>query len=76
MVMAYGEATTVRLLPCDKEFMEAVALAFFAGILTVAAPCSLPVLPALFGVSLGQRETGLYSSVEIAVLDGHPGAVL
>lgn len=36
--------------------MAAVALAFFAGILTVAAPCSLPVLPALLGVSLGQRD--------------------
>jgi cytochrome c biogenesis protein CcdA len=36
--------------------MAAVALAFFAGILTVTAPCSLPVLPALLGVSLGQRD--------------------
>jgi cytochrome c-type biogenesis protein len=27
-----------------------------AGILTVATPCSLPVLPALLGVSLGQRD--------------------
>ena len=36
--------------------MAAVALAFFAGILTVAAPRSLPVLPALLGVSLGQRD--------------------
>jgi cytochrome c-type biogenesis protein len=36
--------------------MEAVALVFFAGILTVAAPCSLPVLPALLGVSLAQRD--------------------
>ena len=36
--------------------MAAVALAFFAGILTVAAPCSLPVLPALLGVSLGQSD--------------------
>jgi len=36
--------------------MAAVALAFFAGILTVAAPCSLPIMPALIGVSLGQRD--------------------
>lgn len=37
--------------------MAAAALAFFAGILTVAAPCSLPVLPALLGVSVGQSST-------------------
>jgi cytochrome c-type biogenesis protein len=34
--------------------MAAVALAFFAGILTVTAPCSLPVLPALLGASVGR----------------------
>jgi cytochrome c-type biogenesis protein len=34
--------------------MAAAVLAFFAGILTVAAPCSLPVLPALLGASVGR----------------------
>jgi cytochrome c-type biogenesis protein len=34
--------------------MAAAALAFFAGVLTVAAPCSLPLLPALLGASVGQ----------------------
>jgi cytochrome c biogenesis protein CcdA len=29
-------------------------LALFAGILTIAAPCTLPVLPVLFGASIGQ----------------------
>jgi hypothetical protein len=54
---AEGEAVTIRPRPCDQDvLMAAVALAFFAGILTVAAPCSLPVLPALLGVSLGQRD--------------------
>jgi len=36
--------------------MAAAALAFFAGILTVAAPCSLPVLPALLGASVGRSN--------------------
>ena len=34
--------------------MAAAALAFFAGVLTVAAPCSLPLLPALLGASVGR----------------------
>ena len=32
--------------------MTAVALALFAGMLTIAAPCTLPVLPALLGASV------------------------
>ena len=48
---------TIRPRPADQDvLMAVVALAFFAGILTVAAPCSLPVLPALLGVSLGQGD--------------------
>ncbi|HWK44636.1 MAG TPA: cytochrome c biogenesis CcdA family protein [Stellaceae bacterium] len=33
-----------------------IALALLAGILTIAAPCVLPMLPILFGVSVGQTS--------------------
>lgn len=36
--------------------MTAVALALVAGMLTIAAPCTLPVLPALLGVSIGRGD--------------------
>jgi len=36
--------------------MAAVVLALFAGVLTIAAPCTLPVLPALLGASLGRSD--------------------
>jgi cytochrome c-type biogenesis protein len=35
--------------------MPDLLLALFAGILTIAAPCTLPVLPILLGASIGQR---------------------
>jgi cytochrome c-type biogenesis protein len=35
--------------------MTDLALALFAGMLTIVAPCTLPVLPILFGASIGQR---------------------
>ncbi len=35
--------------------MAAVTLALLAGMLTIAAPCTLPVLPALLGASIGQN---------------------
>src|SRR5271165_1475651 len=35
--------------------MPDLPLALFAGILTIAAPCTLPVLPILLGASIGQR---------------------
>jgi len=35
--------------------MPDLVLALFAGILTIAAPCTLPVLPILLGASIGQR---------------------
>jgi len=35
--------------------MPDVLLALLAGILTIAAPCTLPVLPILLGASIGQR---------------------
>jgi cytochrome c-type biogenesis protein len=35
--------------------MPDLPLALFAGILTIAAPCTLPVLPILLGASTGQR---------------------
>ena len=37
--------------------MSEVLLALFAGILTIAAPCTLPVLPILLGASIGQRTS-------------------
>jgi cytochrome c-type biogenesis protein len=36
--------------------MLTLLFALFAGILTVAAPCTLPVLPVLFGASIGQTS--------------------
>ncbi len=36
--------------------MAAVALALIAGMLTIAAPCTLPVLPALLGASIGRSD--------------------
>jgi len=36
--------------------MTALLLALAAGVLTVAAPCILPMLPILFGVSVGQTS--------------------
>jgi cytochrome c-type biogenesis protein len=35
--------------------MPDLLLALFAGILTIAAPCTLPVLPILLGASIGRR---------------------
>lgn len=37
--------------------MSELLLALFAGILTIAAPCTLPVLPILLGASIGQRTS-------------------
>jgi len=36
--------------------MTAVILALFAGMLTIAAPCTLPVLPTLLGASIGRSD--------------------
>ena len=36
--------------------MVTLLFALFAGILTIAAPCTLPVLPALLGASVGQKS--------------------
>ena len=35
--------------------MPDLVLALFAGMLTIAAPCTLPVLPILLGASIGRR---------------------
>src|SRR5271168_1661276 len=35
--------------------MTDLVLALFAGMLTIVAPCTLPVLPILLGASIGQR---------------------
>ena len=37
--------------------MSELLLALFAGILTIAAPCTLPVLPILLGASIGRRTS-------------------
>src|SRR6516165_1776889 len=37
--------------------MATLLFALLAGIVTVAAPCTLPVLPILFGASIGQTST-------------------
>ena len=36
--------------------MVTLLFALLAGIVTVAAPCTLPVLPVLFGASIGQTS--------------------
>src|SRR5215831_6995665 len=36
--------------------MAALALALAAGLVTVASPCTLPMLPVLFGASWGRRD--------------------
>jgi cytochrome c biogenesis protein CcdA len=36
--------------------MIEIALAFAAGLLTVGAPCILPLLPVLLGASVGQQD--------------------
>jgi cytochrome c-type biogenesis protein len=56
--------------------MAAVALAFFPGILTVAAPCSLPVLPALLGVSLGQRDKARPAFITMGFVVSFTGAAI
>ncbi len=49
--------------------MVQIALAFLAGVLTVAAPCILPMLPVLLGASLGQtsRTRPLYIALGFVV---------
>ena len=54
--------------------MAAVALAFFAGILIVVAPCSLPVLPAMLGVSLGQRDKARPAFITMGFVVSFTGA--
>ena len=56
--------------------MAAAALAFFAGILTVAAPCSLPVLPALPGVSLGQSDKARPAFITMGFVVAFTGAAV
>jgi cytochrome c-type biogenesis protein len=48
---AGGSGTRSEGLAC---LMVAVFLALLAGVLTIAAPCTLPVLPALLGASVGR----------------------
>ena len=46
-------------MPKLKETFTAMPdllLALFAGILTIVAPCTLPVLPILLGASVGRRS--------------------
>ena len=50
--------------------MVQIALAFLAGVLTVAAPCILPMLPVLFGASVGQtsRTRPLYIALGFVLM--------
>src|SRR3954447_22585459 len=45
-----------RQRPGRSDRMLDIFLALGAGILTVAAPCVLPMLPIILGVSVGQRD--------------------
>src|SRR5437762_14172239 len=36
--------------------MFQIIFAFFAGLLTIAAPCTLPLLPVLLGTSIGKKN--------------------
>ncbi len=38
------------------KLMLQIIFAFLAGVLTIAAPCTLPLLPVLLGTSLGQKN--------------------
>src|SRR6187399_2093514 len=48
-----GSGPVPELTGCP---MLTLLFALLAGILTVAAPCTLPVLPVLFGTSIGQTS--------------------
>jgi cytochrome c biogenesis protein CcdA len=48
--------TSVAKLKETFTAMPDLLLALFAGVLTIAAPCTLPVLPVLLGASVGRRS--------------------
>lgn len=52
--------------------MIELAVAVLAGVLTVAAPCLLPTLPVLLGVSIGDtnRARPIVSFAAVALLFG------
>ena len=56
--------------------MLSVLFALFAGILTVAAPCTLPVLPILLGASVGQSGALRPLFITLGFVASFAGAVL
>ncbi len=52
----YNQNTLLSRLDGKKNKMIQVLFAFIAGILTVLAPCILPMLPILLGASIGQQS--------------------
>jgi cytochrome c-type biogenesis protein len=56
--------------------MLSILFALLAGILTVAAPCTLPVLPVLLGASIGQRSSARPVFIALGFAISFAGAVL
>ncbi len=52
--MSSGPANFIALATLTS--MPDLLLALLAGVVTIAAPCTLPVLPILLGASIGQRD--------------------
>jgi cytochrome c biogenesis protein CcdA len=56
--------------------MLSILFALLAGIVTVAAPCTLPVLPVLLGASIGQRSRARPVFIALGFATSFAGAVL
>ena len=56
--------------------MLSILFALLAGILTVAAPCTLPVMPVLLGASIGQRSNARPIFMALGFAMSFAGAVL
>ena len=56
--------------------MSAILLALLAGVLTIAAPCVLPVLPALLGATVGRAGRYRPAFIALGFVVSFAGAVL
>jgi cytochrome c-type biogenesis protein len=56
--------------------MASTLLAFLAGVLTVAAPCTLPVLPLLLGASIGRADRARPVFIALGFAVAFAGATL
>jgi cytochrome c-type biogenesis protein len=56
--------------------MASTLLAFLAGVLTVAAPCTLPVLPLLLGASIGRADRARPVFIALGFVVAFAGATL